>query len=418
MTYLMKIAFKNLFRSKMRTTVSIIAIAFGVMIVVFARGIVVGMIDSVFADHIQYNSGHIKIIDQEYLKKERLLSLQYPVDGFNGDNLDEMIMMLGNLKNVEMVLPRLKFAALVSTEEELVTMSGWGINPEKELICTDIGNYLKEGRMVQTGRPEIVMGTALLEKLAARVGDRVTILFNTAFGSLKGVTFEIVGRLETGLKLLNEAVFYLPLDQAQKFLEMDGQVTELLLFLPEREMVSGVLPEVRELLKREGGEHYLALSYRETSDLIPLMDLSEVIFNFIYVFLVLLSCIVVINTMIMIIRERTREIGMMAALGLEKKEILSLFLIEGGFMGLIGSLLGALAGYFLTAYLGKVGFDYGQALAGMDADILLDTMIYPVSSLENTIFAFILGTVIVVLACLVPARRAVKLEPTEAMRDV
>lgn len=418
MTYLMKIAFKNLFRSKMRTTVSIIAIAFGVMIVVFARGIVVGMIDSVFADHIQYNSGHIKIIDQEYLKKERLLSLQYPVDGFNGDNLDEMIMMLGNLKNVEMVLPRLKFAALVSTEEELVTMSGWGVNPEKELIYTNIGDYLKEGRMVQTGRPEIVMGTALLEKLAARVGDRVTILFNTAFGSLKGVTFEIVGRLETGLKLLNEAVFYLPLDQAQKFLEMDGQVTELLLFLPEREMVSGVLPEVRELLKREGGEHYLALSYRETSDLIPLMDLSEVIFNFIYVFLVLLSCIVVINTMIMIIRERTREIGMMAALGLEKKEILSLFLIEGGFMGLIGSLLGALAGYFLTAYLGKVGFDYGQALAGMDADILLDTMIYPVSSLENTIFAFILGTVIVVLACLVPARRAVKLEPTEAMRDV
>ncbi|MFI5359340.1 MAG: ABC transporter permease [Halanaerobiales bacterium] len=418
MTYLMKIAFKNLFRSKMRTTVSIIAIAFGVMIVVFARGIVVGMIDSVFADHIQYNSGHIKIIDQEYLKKERLLSLQYPVDGFNGDNLDEMIMMLGNLKNVEMVLPRLKFAALVSTEEELVTMSGWGINPQKELIYTNIGDYLKEGRMVQTGRPEIVMGTALLEKLAARVGDRVTILFNTAFGSLKGVTFEIVGRLETGLKLLNEAVFYLPLDQAQKFLEMDGQVTELLLFLPEREMVSGVLPEVRELLKREGGEHYLALSYRETSDLIPLMDLSEVIFNFIYVFLVLLSCIVVINTMIMIIRERTREIGMMAALGLEKKEILSLFLIEGGFMGLIGSLLGALAGYFLTAYLGKVGFDYGQALAGMDADILLDTMIYPVSSLENTIFAFILGTVIVVLACLVPARRAVKLEPTEAMRDV
>lgn len=418
MTYLMKIAFKNLFRSKMRTTVSIIAIAFGVMIVVFARGIVVGMIDSVFADHIQYNSGHIKIIDQEYLKKERLLSLQYPVDGFNGDNLDEMIMMLGNLKNVEMVFPRLKFAALVSTEEELVTMSGWGVNPEKELIYTNIGDYLKEGRMVQTGRPEIVMGTALLEKLAARVGDRVTILFNTAFGSLKGVTFEIVGRLETGLKLLNEAVFYLPLDQAQKFLEMDGQVTELLLFLPEREMVSGVLPEVRELLKREGGEHYLALSYRETSDLIPLMDLSEVIFNFIYVFLVLLSCIVVINTMIMIIRERTREIGMMAALGLEKKEILSLFLIEGGFMGLIGSLLGALAGYFLTAYLGKVGFDYGQALAGMDADILLDTMIYPVSSLENTIFAFILGTVIVVLACLVPARRAVKLEPTEAMRDV
>lgn len=417
MTYLMKIAFKNLFRSKLRTAVSIIAIAFGVMIVVFARGIVVGMIDSVFADHIQYNSGHIKIIDQDYLKKERLLSLQYPVEGFRGQDLDKMIEMLGSLDKVEAVIPRLKFAAMASTEEDLVTMSGWGVSPDKELLYTSIGEYLEEGRMVRPGRQEVVMGTALLDKLDARVGDRITLLFNTAFGSLKGVTFEIVGRLETGLKLLNEAVFYLPLDQAQRFLEMDGQVTELLLFLPGREAVPQVLPGVEELLSWEGGENYLALSYRETSDLIPLMDLSEMIFNFIYIFLVLLSCIVVINTMIMIIRERTREIGMMVALGLEKREILSLFLIEGGFMGLIGSLAGALAGYFLNSYLGKVGFDYGQALAGMDADILLNTMIYPAASLENTIFAFILGTVIVVLACLFPARRAVKLEPTEAMQE-
>lgn len=417
MGYIIKIAFKKLFRSKLRSFVSIIAIAFGVMIVVFARGIVVGMVDSVFADHIQYNSGHIKIIDQEYQLKERLLSLNYPVDGFNGEDLDVMIEALEGVNNVELVIPRLKFAALVSTEEELVTMSGWGVNPDKELIFTNIGDILLEGRMVQPGRQEVVMGTALLEKINAKVGGKVTILFNTAYGSLKGVTFEVVGRLDTGLKLLNEMVFYLPLDQAQRFLEMDEEVTELLLVLPDRKMVSQVLPEVKELLALEGGGRYLALGYRETSDLIPLMDLSEVIFNFIYIFLVLLSCIVVINTMIMIIRERTREIGMMAALGLEKKEILQLFLIEGGFMGLIGSLLGGLGGYLITAYLGRVGFDYGQALSGMDTGILLNTMIYPAVSLENTIFAFVLGTIIVVLACVFPARRAIKLEPTEAMRE-
>ncbi|MFY9394970.1 MAG: ABC transporter permease, partial [Halanaerobiales bacterium] len=213
MGYIIKIAFKNLFRSKLRSFVSIIAIAFGVMIVVFARGIVVGMVDSVFADHIQYNSGHIKIIDQEYQLKERLLSLNYPVDGFNGEDLDVMIEALEGVNNVELVIPRLKFAALVSTEEELVTMSGWGVNPDKELIFTNIGDILLEGRMVQPGRQEVVMGTALLEKINAKVGGKVTILFNTAYGSLKGVTFEVVGRLDTGLKLLNEMVFYLPLDQ-------------------------------------------------------------------------------------------------------------------------------------------------------------------------------------------------------------
>ena len=74
MLFLTKLAFKNLFRSKSRTIVSIFAIAFAVLVVVFARGLIEGMIESVSADHIHYNSGHIKIIDAEYQKKERLLT--------------------------------------------------------------------------------------------------------------------------------------------------------------------------------------------------------------------------------------------------------------------------------------------------------------------------------------------------------
>jgi putative ABC transport system permease protein len=147
------------------------------------------------------------------------------------------------------------------------------------------------------------------------------------------------------------------------------------------------------------------------------MDLSEVMFNYIYIFLVLLSCIVVINTMIMIIRERTKEIGMMTALGLEAKNILQLFVIEGAFMGIAGSLVGSVLGHMLTAYLGKTGFDYGQALSGMDTEVLFDTMFYPVASTANTVFAFVLGVVVVTLACLFPARRAARLQPTEAMRE-
>lgn len=418
MGFLAKIAFKNLFRSKLRTLVSMAAIAFGVMIVVFARGIVLGMLKTVYDDHIQYNSGHIKIVDREYQRRERLLTLNYPVDGLAGEGVAAMTAALEKLEGVEMVIPRLKFGATVSTDDELVALSGWGVNPEQEVAFTDLEKDLVEGRMVRPGQAEVVMGTALLKKINRRVGDRVTIVYNTAFGSLKGSTFTIVGRLQSTLKLLDEAVFYLPLDQAQTLLEMEDQATELLLVTKDLQTVPRVLPAVQAVLGEAGaGDRYVALSYRETSDLIPLMDLSAIIFNYVYLLIVLLSCVVVFNTMLMIIKERTKEIGMMTALGLEGKNILQLFAVEGAFMGVAGSLVGAILGYLVTAYLGKVGFDYGQALSGMDTEILFDTMIYPVASVANAAFAFGFGVVVVTLACLIPARRAARLEPTVAMRE-
>ena len=151
MGFLTKLAFKNLFRHKLRTLVSIIAIAFTVMIVVFARGYILGAIDSTYANQIYYNSGHIKIVDQEYWEQERIMPLIYPVDGFPGGDLEEMVASLQETDEIEMVIPRLKFGAMVSTEEDLVAMSGWGVDPEQEIIFTNIEDYLVEGRMVEPG---------------------------------------------------------------------------------------------------------------------------------------------------------------------------------------------------------------------------------------------------------------------------
>lgn len=407
-----KMAFRNLSRHRLRTFVSILAIAFSVLIVVFARGYVTGMVDATVADHIYYDSGHIKIAHEEYLAQRRLLPLNYPVD-----NLTDTIAALQTLENVDMVIPRLRFGAMVSTGEDLVTMNGWGVDPAKEIAFTDIADYLVEGRMAVPGKLEVVMGTRLLEEIDRQVGDKVTVAYNTAFNSLSGATFTIVGRIQSGMKLLDEYVFFLPLDEAQRLLYMDDQATELLVVTPSLRLVDATLPKVRDLLASWSGE-YVASGYRETSDLIPLMDLAKLIYNQIYIFLVLLASVVVVNTMIMIVKERTREIGMMAALGLEGKDIMGLFLVEGGIMGLIGSLIGALLGFFLTKYFAKVGIDFTSALSGMSQDIVINAIIRPTASPSNAIFAFILGVVIVTLACMIPARKAAKLEPTEAMRAI
>ena len=419
MKFLWNLARKNLSRSKLRTSVSIIAIAIAIIAVVFARGLIGGMIESTFLNHIYYKAGHIRVVDEEYKLKERLLSLNYPVDGFNGESITTMNEKLKEVEGVEQIVPRLKFAAVVSQEDELVRMMGWGVDPAEEIKFTNIDKSITEGRMVEPGNREMVMGAGLLTKLKRGVGDKVTILYTTPFGSFKGSTFEIVGKIQSSLPMINDNIFYLPLDQAQRILEMPDQVTELLIITPDYHKAASILPALNELFTREDkiGKYFLQLWNRDY-ELIGLFDIARNMYNFIYIFIIIMACFVLVNTLIMIINERTREIGMMTALGLKSKEILYLFTIEGAIIGILGSAIGAVLGGILTRVISVIGIDYSAAMEGMSADLMFEPIFYPTFSLENIIFCFILGVLVVTIACIIPARRAAQIEPTEALRQI
>ena len=419
MKFLWNLARKNLSRSKLRTSVSIIAIAIAIIAVVFARGLIGGMIESTFLNHINYKAGHIRVVDEEYKLKERLLSLNYSVDGFNGEGATTMTKKLKQIKEVEQIVPRLKFGAVVIQEDELVRMMGWGVNPSEEIEFTKIDKSITEGRMVQLGNRELVMGAGLMKKLKREVGDKVTILYTTPFGSFKGSTFKIVGKIQSSLPMINDNIFYLPLDQAQRILEMPDQVTELLIITPDYNKAASILPALNELFTKEDkiGKYSLQL-WNKDYELIGLLDIALNIYNFIYVFIIVLACFVLVNTLIMIINERTREIGMMTALGLKSREILYLFTIEGAIIGIIGSFIGAVLGGILTKVFSVIGIDYANSMEGMSADLMIEPIFYTTFSLENLIFCFILGVLVVTIACIIPARKAAKLEPTEALRQI
>jgi len=417
MKFLWNLAKKNLSRSRTRTMVSVIAIAIAIISVVFLRGMIGGMLDSTFKNHIHYVAGHIRLIDKEYELKEHMVSLKYTVNGFEKDGYASIREDLMQIEGVEQIVPRLKFGAMVSHEDKMVTMIGWGVEPAEEIRFTEIDQQIAEGRMVKPGEREIVMGVGLLEKIGKKVGDNVTFLYSTAFDAFRGSTYQIVGKIQSNLSLLNDNLFFLPLDQAQRILEMPGEVTELLIITPDYEQAASVLPKIEDFLaSNDNTSKYTLQLWNRDYQMIELFAMARTIYNFIYIFIILLACFVLVNTLIMIVNERTREIGMMSALGLKSREILYLFAMEGIIIGAIGSGIGVIVGGIITKVFSIVGMDFGAAMEGMNADLMFEPVFYTVFDLENLIFAFVLGVVVVTIACIIPARMAARLEPNEALR--
>ncbi len=418
MKFLLTLAGRNLFRNKMRTFVSIIAIAIAVMAVIFARGLILGFLNSSFSLYIQYESGHIRVVDETYDQKEQLLSLIHPVDGFEGNGVIPMVNRLEKEEGIELAVPRLKFGAMASPDDEIVRMMGWGVQPEKEKEFTEIDSKIVKGRMVEEGKSEVTLGSGLLASLNKEVGDTITILYKNSFDAFKGTTFNIVGEVDHYLPLINDRLFYIPLEQAQRILIMDNSATDILLRTKSMSAAKDIKPKVQQIINSNDGRNkYLVQTWKEANPTLQLFDVSKYIYNVIYILLIVLAGIVVINTLVMIVKERTQEIGMMSALGLKSKEILKLFIVEGAFMGIVGSFLGAAAGGVLTKYLSVVGIDYTEAVQGMTEEFLMNPIIYPVYNFENVVFGFVLGAIITTLTSIIPARRAARLEPNDALRD-
>lgn len=413
MKYLFKIAFRNLSRNKVRSFISILAIAIVVMIVVFARGLILGTMQSTLQLQFDNQLGHVRILAEEYDTREALLSLEYTVDGIDGQGLEPMLADLKKIEGVEHLLPRLKFGAMASPGDDIVQMAGVGVDPESESRYGGLTADIEDGRMIESGN-EIVVGEGLLNKFDAEIGNRVTILFSDVYQSFQGRTFTIVGVRDTGLSMLDDRMFFMPLSTAQDMLYLEDEATEIFVFGSDFQESRTIAGGIENYFSDKGIDKYLAQPWQQGNEFMEYFQVAVRIYDAIYVFFILLGSIVLINTMIMIVRERTSEIGMMGALGLKKREIMQIFAMEGAVMGTLGSFIGVIPGGFLTYYLSQVGIDYyGHLLE--DMDIILTPVIYPVFSLENLVISFLLGAIISSLTALWPARNAAKMEPVDAL---
>jgi len=448
MSYLVRMAWRNLGRHRGRTALSLLAIVMGVFVVVIAKGVIDGMVGSWLTYSINLDSGHVRIIQPEYRLKERTLSLSYPV-GDDETPASVIIDKIRSVPEVQVATGRIRFGMMLAASasardpqdaqdaydaQEMVM--GIGVDFAEEEKAVRLSQFVRghgaagdtardAGRLPKPGAREILLGRDLMATLGVEVGDRVNALFSTSFGSLRIATFRVSGKIESGLRMLDESTAYIPLDVAMGLLDMEGSVTEVVVFGRSAELASKLQAQISAALANMAGagagvslRELAIVPWNEHNELIGFVSQAKAIYTVIYIFLVILASFVVFNTQLMVVSERTREIGMLSALGLAPESIRRLFTIEGAILAAAGSAGGALLGALFNLWFGRVGIDLTGITQAMSSEILITPRLYPTTDLRVLVYSFVLGIAVTMAAVYIPARAAGALKPTEALRIV
>jgi len=357
-----------------------------------------------------FYTGEVRIRNARFEEFERYNPMHLTVDW----NAAKKV--LQENEAVRSFVPRTTFPSSLYIEGTNFGAIGVGADFAMEREFQDFDSILKAGRVPAAGKNEMLMGVVLARDLDLGIGDRVTVLATTAARGSNAVTLEIVGLAAFPVGSLNSKYFWLPHDVVQYFLRMDGGVQEVLVTLKEGVNASDAAASIESALYTETSMEHDVRVWTDISTTYGFLKVAQMIYNIMAGLFFILGSSVIINTTMMVIFERMREIGTLSAMGMKGREITRMFFLEGLFISAVGSAIGVCIGILITVYLGRIGIDFTDAMSGMDFEI--SSILYPRLNIGTTVFVYVYSLTIASIATLIPSRKASKIEPVEALRYI
>lgn len=397
-----RLALRNILRQRRRSLIALAAIGFGVTAMMLAAGYIEWIFWANREEVAIKQYGHIQVSQPGYHADGKSDPLAYLLP-----NDPAALAAIERAPGVQAVAQRLDFSGLVSHGDSTLSFLGLGIDPVKDPAMRNL--IINEGQPLDASDPKgILMGAGLAANLGVKKGDTIVLLANASGGGLRAVEGHVRGLVSITVKAYNDSMLYLPIDTARELLRVQGSHLWIAM-LQRTEMTDATvtrLKQERSLEKREIVPwEKLADFYHKT---VELFSRQIGIVKLIIASIIVLS---ISNTMTMSVMERTVEIGTAMALGIRRKRILSLFLMEGGLLGVLGGGLGVMAGYLLATGLSIVGIPM-PAGPGMAHGFIATIMVTPGIALE----AFLLAIFTTLLASIYPAWRASQLVIVDALR--
>ena len=406
-----RIAFRNIRRNKRRSLLSGTAITIATMFITFMFSLIAGMLGDYESNIVRYVSGHVRIRHVEYDENEELNPLHLSVAEY-----EEVVREMEAEDEVAAVVPRTRFFTAIYRNDRTYNGMGLGVDFQRETSVMRIQEALEQGRLPQMGQKEMVLSAGLAEELDLGVGEKLTLLTKNKYMGMSGMTFTVTGIVRFLVAGFNESFFLVPIDTTARFLKMSDEATEVLVVLNDSKRVDEFAGKAAGILSGMGRNNLSAQPWTRIGIVYGYMQYARTAYDVIALVFFLLASTVIINTTMMVIYERMREIGTVAAMGMTPQEIVRLFFLEAFYIGAIAAFIGVLLGIGITIPLSKVGIDLTQSMQGVDMEI--NPVVYPQLNIRSTVFVFFYSTAIASLASFIPSRRAAKIEPVEALRAI
>ncbi|MFC2158809.1 ABC transporter permease [Acidobacteriota bacterium] len=409
-----KLAWRNIGRNRRRTLLTVTAIALSILFLIFLQSYIKGIIDDFAETFVKNDTGHVKIAAKEFLRKERILPKEHLIFDYEGLRAD-----INKGGTAKASTARIKFLVVLSHEADNEGCMGIGIEPETESDFMDMKQYVVQGRYIQPGTEEIVIGRDLAEELGVTVDDEVLAVTTDINYSTYALTFKVVGIFDSGFTALDKHLFYLPIDKAQQLLDCEGAAHEILFLFNDPAASIPETARIKEILAAKGlDEELTAVPWQDHYFMKNYLPFVSIFLFSMLLIIMSLAGLVILNTMLMAVLERTHEIGIIKALGMKDKRIRDMILVESLYIGIIGVIAGGLLGGGLSLWLGKTGIDLSAMMDRMDMPgIVFNAVIHPKLSLNIMLLSMGFGLIAAVAAAVYPARKGSKLPPVEALRS-
>jgi len=404
-----KMAWRNMWRNWRRTLIASIAIILGMVLLIFMDALIRGSDQAIYSNAVRLYGGNVQVHAPGFRDKSTRLPL-LPLDDAN-----IVIEKVNKEPNVVNASKRISTGGMVSSREGSYPVSITAIQPGSEASVSLIAENISEGRFLSNDDGDnILIGQEMASLLDVSVGDRITLVGKRKDESMRQRSMTVVGIFNLGLGDAEKGLVYINLPVAQTLYNLRDQETEVAITLEEIGQEGALISSIEPDLSNYEIDSFYDLR-PEIGEVLAQKGAFTQILGFI---VLLMASIGILNLMLMAVYERTREMGVLAALGMKGRQLMGLFLLEGMFIGVIGAVIGCIVSWLLISAVARVGIDYSIAEGTGDITALIGNRIYPSIPAINIVFYGVSVVFIAALASLIPAWQASRNEPAESLHHI